>query len=91
MLLCKEQQNPIAVEGRSITISEKAANAHFYLCDAPADQGTIKMYLEFFLKENIETAMSALTDEELTQIVEAGVKREFLDLLDEESWNAIQG
>jgi len=90
MLLCKEQKSVINVEGRDIRVSDKAANAYFYLLDAPIEANTVKMYLEFFLKSDMQHALIQFSDKELTQIVENGVKREVLDLFDVKTWDEIQ-
>lgn len=92
MLTCKEQQNPIKFRGREIKVSDKVLNAHYFLCNLPIDERVVGMHIGFALKgdeKNLEEKLKTFTDEQLTMIVEDGVKDEFFNLLDEETWNNI--
>lgn len=94
MLFCEEQKFPIEFRGRKIIISDKVANAHFYMCNLPVNETKIGMHVGFYLKgqeNNLDEKLNAISDEELTKIVEEGIKNEFIDLLGEKSWNSIKG
>ena len=94
MLLCREQKNPIVFQGREVRISDKAANAHYHLCNLPVTGSTVGIYVGFALKgdeKNMNEKIKKFSDEQLTKIVEDGVKDEFLNLLDVETWNSIEG
>jgi len=94
MLLCEAQKNPIEYKGRNIVISDKAANAHYHMCNMPVNATTVGMYIGFYLKEHendFDLKLNSLSDKELTEIVENGVKQEFVDLLGETEWERIKG
>lgn len=93
MLLCDNQKNPIKFRGREVTISDKAANTHYYLCNLPVTETNVGMYIGFYLKgeeDNLDEKLSTISDEELSKIVEDGIKSEFLDILNAEVWDSIK-
>jgi len=92
MFLCNKQQNPITFEGKEIHITEKAANGHFVLCDLPITADTVRMYLGTFRDDRTSEEIAAeKSAEELSKIVEDGVKDEFVHLCHEAEWNAVPG
>jgi len=90
MFLCEEQERIVTYKDRKARISDKAANAHYYLCNMPVNDTGVGMYIGFELRghETMER-INQFTDEELATIVHEGVKMEFLDLLSQEEWDSI--
>ena len=92
MLLCEEQKMPIIFRGRKVVISDKVANAHYYMCNMPVDDTGVGMYVGFYLKgkeNNLDEKLKAISDEELTKIVEDGVKEEFFSILAQQDWDRV--
>lgn len=92
MLMCKEQKMPIMFRGREVVISDKAANALYYLCNMPVNDTEVGMHVGFYLKgqeDNLDEKLKAISDEKLTEIVESGIKEEFFNLLSQEHWDAV--
>lgn len=86
MLVCKDQKNTFNIEGKVFCISDKIANAYFYMCDMPLTEEAVKMYIEFFLRDEI----AFCSNQDMRNAVEKGVKREFLDLFTEDEWSVIE-
>lgn len=92
MLLCDKQKMPIVYKGREVYISDKVANAHYYMCNMPVNDTGVGMYVGFYLKgqeENLDEKLKAISDEDLTKIVEDGVKEEFFSILEQNDWDRV--
>lgn len=94
MLTCKEQKNPVDFYGRKITLSEQALNAIYDYTMTPVTYATIGMYIGAKYANTDKGGIGAkkiaesLTDEEITEIAEAGIKEEILESSGgEEYWN----
>ena len=94
MLLCETQEMPVKYRGRDVTISDKVANAHYYMCNLPVNDAEVGMHVGIYLngqEDSIDEKLKEISDEDLTRIVEAGIKEEFLSILDEKTWESIKG
>jgi len=91
MYLNTEQKNPVLFRDREIIITEKASNGLYKLCKTPITESTIGMYLSVYAGGKIKKALKTLSNEEISQIVEEGVKAEYTLLCGEDEWNHIPG
>lgn len=82
------QKNPIIVQGRAIYLSKKAMEVFHYMLLFPLMKNTVELYLEMYYDEDdISDSVKNATDEELTKIVEDGVKDEFVSAFNEDKWD----
>lgn len=85
MLICREQKNPVEFYGRKITLSEQALNAIYDYTMTPVTDATIGMYIGAKYANTDKGGIGArkiaesLTDEEIAEIAESGIKEEILE------------
>ena len=85
MLVCEEQENPVDFYGRKITLSEQALNAIYDYTMTPVTESTIGMYIGAKYVNTDKGGIGArkiaefLTDEEIAEIAETGIKEEILE------------
>ena len=85
MYICAEQKSTAFFEGREIKISERAANAHYRMCNMPITNIEVDVYLNVTLQEDV-AKLPRFTDEFLSWLIEVNVMDELESLNLEWIW-----